>query len=481
MQIKRFHAQNMTDALRKVKTEFGPEAVILSARSLKKEGGIFGQIRSGGVEITAAIDKREGAGGRAGAFGYRYGAYTRTPPDKESRSGRGLMRSLTGGVKVLQARRPAAAAAQAAAALPKGGPEALADLRRQLLGQKVDDALVEEIVEILGRTDPDLDFSSRAEALGPAARCLEQMGLRAAPRARGAAPTGTVVLLGATGVGKTTSAGKLAAAASMAGARCALISLDTHQAGANAKLGVYAKILNVPLAVVSNDEELRGALRRFKDRSLTVVDTPGICFGSDMRSRELLRRVEGIRGAVRHLVVSATAKAADIAYQLDRCRDNNIDGLVLTKLDETRFFGDLIAPLMRAGVPVCWMMNAPRVPEGMMPASVTRLVDLLLYPEHGRKNFPENFPSEPSSRKKGDARRRQDADPYVANRNSDTFHRQGCRWVRRIKEGNAVYLAGAEEALARSFKPCRSCCPEMQRTGSSPEAGEATALRRVAP
>jgi len=59
MQIKRFEARNMTTALRMIKGEFGPEAVILSARSLRKGKGFFGSMKYAGVEVTAAIDTQE--------------------------------------------------------------------------------------------------------------------------------------------------------------------------------------------------------------------------------------------------------------------------------------------------------------------------------------------------------------------------------------------------------------------------------------
>jgi flagellar biosynthesis GTPase FlhF len=56
MQIKRFEARDMRTALRLIKKELGPDAVILSARSLKKENKIIGRIKSVGVEVTAAVD-----------------------------------------------------------------------------------------------------------------------------------------------------------------------------------------------------------------------------------------------------------------------------------------------------------------------------------------------------------------------------------------------------------------------------------------
>ena len=57
MQIKRFEAKNMTEALRKIKRELGPEAVILSAQDLRRENRLLGISRKIGVEVTAAIDE----------------------------------------------------------------------------------------------------------------------------------------------------------------------------------------------------------------------------------------------------------------------------------------------------------------------------------------------------------------------------------------------------------------------------------------
>ena len=60
MQIKRFEAKNMTTALRMIKGELGPEAVILSAKSLRKGKGFFGSMKYAGVQVTAAIDTSDG-------------------------------------------------------------------------------------------------------------------------------------------------------------------------------------------------------------------------------------------------------------------------------------------------------------------------------------------------------------------------------------------------------------------------------------
>ena len=88
MQIKRFEAKNMTLALRMVKNELGPEAVILSARSLRKGKGFFSSMKYAGVEVTAAIDA-QGSLRKTGSAVTAESAYPKSarPPAKQRPAG----------------------------------------------------------------------------------------------------------------------------------------------------------------------------------------------------------------------------------------------------------------------------------------------------------------------------------------------------------------------------------------------------------
>src|SRR5262249_28887072 len=55
MHVKRFEAADMAEALRMVKLELGPNAIILSTRQIKKGGGALGILGRGFVEVTAAV------------------------------------------------------------------------------------------------------------------------------------------------------------------------------------------------------------------------------------------------------------------------------------------------------------------------------------------------------------------------------------------------------------------------------------------
>src|SRR5262245_21352106 len=61
MHVKRFEAADMPEALRLVKHELGPNAIILSTRQIKKGGGAFGIFGRSFVEVTAAADREAAA------------------------------------------------------------------------------------------------------------------------------------------------------------------------------------------------------------------------------------------------------------------------------------------------------------------------------------------------------------------------------------------------------------------------------------
>ena len=57
MQVKTFQAVDMKQALKLVKQELGPAAVIVSSRAVRRDGGLFGLLGRKVLEVTAAVDE----------------------------------------------------------------------------------------------------------------------------------------------------------------------------------------------------------------------------------------------------------------------------------------------------------------------------------------------------------------------------------------------------------------------------------------
>jgi flagellar biosynthesis GTPase FlhF len=174
MQIKRFEAKTMTAALKMVKDEFGPEAVILSARTLRQNRGLFGAARSSGVEVTAAMDTGWPAYTAAGRMAAQR-VLTPAPPEAAGPSvRRGLFHSLNESLRSFAGRRAAPTPASSAAA-----PAAeLAELYHHFLSQAVQPDLASDLIEHINRLpgyDPLLGLDRLRALAGPA---LQDMGLR---------------------------------------------------------------------------------------------------------------------------------------------------------------------------------------------------------------------------------------------------------------------------------------------------------------
>jgi len=188
-----------------------------------------------------------------------------------------------------------------------------------------------------------------------------------------------MMMVGPTGVGKTTTLAKLAARYSYMldrDYRVALINLDTWRAGAYEQLDNFAKILHLEHRQARDEAEFSRYLDELADYDLVLVDTAGI---SPYDTERLIRTVEFLK-SVRdreistNLVISATAKYEDIREIYEHFSFINIESVIVTKFDETRRVGDLIAFLTEMRLPVSYLSTGQRVPDDLIPADRERIL-----------------------------------------------------------------------------------------------------------
>jgi flagellar biosynthesis protein FlhF len=358
--VQTFRAPDSASALAAVKAALGPDAILISTRSVP--GGLF---RRAEVEVTAASPI----------------SLPRTPappPHRPARAPAPADETLADEVAqfrrtVEEARRALAtvtreARARDQLALPREAYETYA----RLLGRGVEPVLAEELVRQALVIAP-------ASAASVPALVRDLVGQRLLPCRAPWKHEGrrVIAVVGPTGVGKTTTLAKIAARAVLETRhKVALLTVDTYRIGATDQLARYGEIMGVPVLVARDRVELRRAAERLAGADLVLVDTAGRSSLDDaVAQAELVRSIPRVQ---LHLVLSAATGAAELAAVADRYLALQPDRLIFSKLDEASGPGGVLSPAVRIGRPVSCIADGQRVPEDIHALSGPELTELVL-------------------------------------------------------------------------------------------------------
>jgi flagellar biosynthesis protein FlhF len=388
MKIKRFFAPDIRQAIRLVREEQGPDAVILSNSRV-----------NGGIEIVAAVDYDETVfrAVKAEITGARPVEAAPAPAAAPARKNKETARTAA----------PAAARANDPAAEAAGNiwsqEPTLIELRAELGRMRLmmenqlsslawgnfarSEPLAVELIQRLMRFGLTAAQSRRlVDGLGPLSGGVEELWQRALAVLSDRIPLygrdilasgGIVALVGPTGVGKTTTAAKLAAhyALRHGSRQVALITIDNYRVGAYEQLRTYGRLLDVPVKTADSRDELRRVLDDLCDRRLILIDTTGMGqYDSGLRQQaEMLDQAQANLKTL--LLFSATTRLSgleDVARAFGVFRP---DGCILTKLDESTCPGGAVSVAMNQGLPIAYYSDGQRVPEDLHPARAGALIE----------------------------------------------------------------------------------------------------------
>lgn len=187
---------------------------------------------------------------------------------------------------------------------------------------------------------------------------------------------GKVALIGPTGVGKTTALAKLAVRWVLRhGARnVALISADSIRIGAHDQMQALGQMIDVPVYIVDNLNEIPSVLEELSQQRLVLIDTPGM----SQRDAQLATRLEQLanagHGLETALVLSASTQAGAIEETVKRYAKAKPQSALLTKVDEAASLGGILSVLAEAAMPISYVSEGQRVPEDLRPARALELV-----------------------------------------------------------------------------------------------------------
>ncbi len=437
MNVKRFIGRTARDAMRMLREELGPDALVLANRPCAEGVEMLAAVPGGDGELPNSFDNPptlfapsldemslEESVLQAATAPVQNG---RTPPPMSTVSFQDYVRQrLRERGRQTEAPAPEAVAARAPIASPRAKvthPSAAAPISRApapaaIASGPSSDALMAELQSLkslisnqfdsmrwfdevarspiqaqLLRTMVEAGFSlklarsvvsrlpadySIAQATVWLSKVLAR-NLRCVPQLETFESGGVFALIGPTGVGKTTTTAKIAAQQVLryGPKSVSLITVDTYRLGAHDQLRAFGRILNVPVHVAHDAEALHDLLRLRDSRQLVLIDTVGMGH-RDERIGNLLSMLP--RAQVRHVVVaSCAAQAESIDESLSAYQASQADGVILTKLDEAARLGGAIDCLLRHRLPLLGMCDGQRVPEDWQQADADKLLRRALH------------------------------------------------------------------------------------------------------
>jgi len=187
---------------------------------------------------------------------------------------------------------------------------------------------------------------------------------------------GIFALVGCTGVGKTTTAAKLAGQfAKQHGFRqVAFISTDKYKIGGHEQLVSLGSLFGIPVQGVNNAEEMEKTIYSLSSKKLIIIDTAGI----SQRDSNLNNQFDMLRISIPIkplLVLPATSRSEIIKETIDSFRDIKPVASILTKIDEADCLGPILANLIISRLALAYVSNGQNVPEDLLCASADMVIN----------------------------------------------------------------------------------------------------------
>ncbi len=431
MQVKRFFAADMRQAMKLVRDELGADAAIIGNRRI-----------AGGVELTAALD-------------YKLSALAPRVPnieledelrktqsrivtaqaelslrgEGEGQTGAGTNRQLFAGLPLTAAEplieptfaerpRPAPAPAPSAGVDPRAfdsmrfelnGLRELLEVQlgslawNQLQGRRPQQANLWRRLQRIGLSGPLsrdlLELITEIEEPRQAWRMLLAHLARmiVTPEIEPLEEGGVIAMVGPAGMGKTTTLAKLAAryVLKYGAQNIALVSMDSYRIGAQEQLKTLGRILNVPVTHVDPGQSLAQALDPLLRKRVVLIDTAGLQ-ASDPALRMQLESLAG-RGikSKNYLVLATTSQKQVLTAAYHSYKRCGLAGCILTKLDETASLGEVLSLAISHELPVAYLTDGPRIPDDLhLPRRhqlVSRAVSVQMQEEPSEEAMADMF------------------------------------------------------------------------------------------
>ncbi len=196
-------------------------------------------------------------------------------------------------------------------------------------------------------------------------------------------PATPVMLVGPTGAGKTSSAAKLAGAATDHGAAAFMMTADIGRAGAIEQIRSYGEALGADYFIVESPLDVAQVLRSNRPNGAVILDTPGVS-PYDAGDIAALRSYQESCGAEPVLVLPASGDPEEYIDWALAFKEIGVRRCILTKLDATKRIGAGLCAAFEGELALAHFSETPFISEGLLPASPEFLARRIIASRPGR-------------------------------------------------------------------------------------------------
>lgn len=354
----------MVDAMKKVRSDFGDDAIILSSTVVKSRG-FLGLFKKRSIEVVAGFDEPVQRGNEP-VF---------PQPFQQDRSdvqvSSELKKEMDEMKKMLKTMQQSTTYTQ----FPEEMKPLLSNLKMQGLSESLISELGEELFRRMKAEKRDFTAKEQSQIV----KDLLDQEFSSLPFGGISFQKKYINVLGPTGVGKTTTIAKIAARALLENKkRIGFITTDTYRIAAIEQLRTYANLLQAPVEVAYNQADFESAIAKLSDCDVIFIDTAGRNYKEAKFVQDLSKLIDFSLEMESFLVLSMTSKEEDMRVIINQFNALPIEKFIFTKMDETGSIGSMFNLMRDYGIGTAYYTDGQEVPEDITEADSKRLIGLLL-------------------------------------------------------------------------------------------------------
>lgn len=374
----------MNEAMIKVKSELGSDAVILNKRKIKQPG-IFGFLKKKVVEVVAAIDedyKIETKYSKKSKIEQKLKEEVQPKPvvnkttvnlteekiDKLTE----LVLNLENKINQMEGKE------QVISENTVKKEDKFDHYIKMLVSRDIREALA---IKIMKKVDQRISIQSNSDltVINAIKMVIKDILDKPVTIKSNYNEQKVFMFVGPTGVGKTTTLAKLAAKLSLReNKKVGLITSDTYRIAAVEQLRTYSDILGIPLSVIYEPVELKEAIASFDDKDYILIDTAGRNYKDNTLQEELKGMIKHIKDPEIFLVLSLVADYKNLVNVINSHDFIKNYKIIFTKFDEAVTFGNILNIKMLSNKKLSYITTGQSVPDDIEVLNTDALIDIIV-------------------------------------------------------------------------------------------------------